>query len=261
MGLILPQVSVLFITYKRIELLKRTIASFMSNTAYPRGRLELILCDDGSPAAIQEEMKKLKIDKFLFAKKNEGMAANVNKGIISATGDYILQLQDDWICNGPNDYLRLGIKTLEENPEIGLIRYRLGIPYIYSTKSFNDGLNEIRILDSNQKDTIKSIYHRKDTFLYSDNPHLKRKEVHNKLGLYKSYKNMSRTEIDFCIRFNNYKLYSVGYIAGFEEVFEHIGESESHRKNTLFNGIWGKLSELRALLQFFLIYNLILNAI
>ena len=147
----LPLVTTLFITYKRIELLKRTLDAFLSNTNYPREKLELILCDDGSRVVIQDEMKQLKFDKYLFADKNEGMAANVNKGIKAATGEYILQLQDDWICNGPKDYLRLGIKALEENPEIGLIRYRLGISYLTSTKSFNNGSNEIQILNIDQK--------------------------------------------------------------------------------------------------------------
>lgn len=230
-----PLISVIFITYKRIDLLKKTFDSFLKNTDYPREKLELILCDDGSPAHIQAEMKKLKFDKYLCAKKNEGMAANVNKGILAAAGAYILQLQDDWVCKGPKDYLLLGVKALEENPEIGIVRYRLGIPYLNKKKIFNDGLNELCVLEKNQNDKIKSVNHRKDTFLYSDNPHLKSKEVHKKIGLYKSYKNIAKTELDFCIRFNNYDLFKVGYINGFEEVFEHIGETESFRKVSSIN--------------------------
>lgn len=230
----LPLISVLFITYKRIELLKQTYESFLANTDYPREKLELILCDDGSPSSVQEEMKKLKFDKYLFSKKNEGMAANVNKGILAATGEFILQLQDDWLCKGPKDYLKLSIKALEDNLEMGLIRYRLGISYLYSIKSFNNNQNEIGILSRDQKDKILSVNHRKDTFLYSDNPHLKRKEIHNKLGLFKSFNNMAKTEIDFCLRFNNSNLFSVGYIIGYEEVFAHIGGTESFRKLNSF---------------------------
>ncbi|OQY75510.1 MAG: hypothetical protein B6D44_01190, partial [Ignavibacteriales bacterium UTCHB2] len=224
-----PLISVIFITYKRIDLLKRTYESFLANTDYPREKLELILCDDGSPEPIQAEMKKLKFDRYLLANKNEGMAKNVNKGIVAASEKYILQLQDDWLCKGPSDYLRLGVKALEENPELGLIRYRMGMEYLCTSKSFNNGLNEIHILNRDQKDKIKRKYYRKDTFLYSDNPHLKRKEVHDKIGLYKSYKTMPQTELDFCLRFNNSNMYKVCYIAGFEEVFEHIGELQSNR--------------------------------
>jgi GT2 family glycosyltransferase len=118
----------------------RTYESFLANTDYPREKLELILCDDGSPFEIQEDMKKLKFDKYLFAKKNDGMAKNVNKGILAANGEYILQLQDDWFCKGPSDYLKLGVRALKENPELGLIRYRLGMEYLYTSKLFNNGL-------------------------------------------------------------------------------------------------------------------------
>ncbi|OQY75940.1 MAG: hypothetical protein B6D44_00565, partial [Ignavibacteriales bacterium UTCHB2] len=225
----LPIISVLFITYRRFDLLKRTYDSFLANTDYPREKLELILCDDGSPQDIQNDMRKLKFDKYLFATKNEGMAANVNKGLKEASGLFILQLQDDWICKGPPDYLKLGVNALEEDRELGLIRYRLGIEYLYTSKSFNNGLNEIHILSRDQKDTLKRKYYRKDTFLYSDNPHLKRKELHDSIGMYKSYKYLPQIELDFCIRFNSSHMYSVGYIAGFEEVFSHIGELQSNR--------------------------------
>lgn len=246
MNYFLPIVTIIIVTYKRIDLLIRTYESFLANTEYPREKLELILCDDGSPESIQAEMKKLKFDKYLLAIKNEGMAKNVNKGIRAASGEYILQLQDDWLCKGPSDYLRLGVKALEENPDLGLIRYRMGMEYHCTSKLFNDGLNEIHILNRDQKDTIKRKYYRKDTFLYSDNPHLKRKEVHDKIGLYKSYKTMPQTELDFCLRFNNSNMYKVGYIAGFKEVFEHIGETQSNRKSTLLSRIWIRLAELRS---------------
>lgn len=246
MNNIYPKISVLFITYTRIDLLKKTYDTFLLNTDYPREKLELILCDDGSPEFIQDEMKKLKFDKYLFATKNEGMARNVNKGILATSGKYILQLQDDWLCKGPSNYLKLGIKALEENTEIGLIRYRLGIKYLCTSKSFNNGLNVIHILNRDQKDTVKRKYYRKDTFLYSDNPHLKRKELHEKLGLYESYKYLPQVELDFCLRFNNAQMFKVGYIAGFEEVFEHIGESQSNRKNTLLSRIRIRLAELRS---------------
>ena len=138
----LALVSVLFITYKRIELLKETLESFLLNTDYPRESLELILCDDGSPVEIQKEMNNLKFNKLLFAKKNEGMAANVNKGILAASGEYILQLQDDWECKGPKDYLTLGVKALEENSDVGIIRYRLGIKYPkFTTRNLRNGIN------------------------------------------------------------------------------------------------------------------------
>ena len=217
---------------------------FLSNTDYPREKLELIICDDGSPSTIQSEMKKLKFDKYLFANKNEGMGANVNKGILASSGEYIVQLQDDWLCKGPKDYLALGIKALEENPETGLVRYRLGNNYLHLTKSFNNGLNNLNIISPDQKDHGQKVNQRKSTFLYSDTPHLKRRKVHEELGLFKSYKNISKTEIDFCLRFNKNLKYNAAYIQGYEEVFQHIGEKQSFRKPSGLSKIRQKIKSV-----------------
>lgn len=222
----LPKVSVLFITYKRIDLLKRTLDTFLLNTEYPRDKMELIVCDDGSPGFVQEEIKKLKFDIYLFTNKNEGMAANVNKGLIAATGDYILQLQDDWICTGPKNYLLLGIDALHENNDLGLIRYRLGVHYPhFSSRFLTNKINKINILEWDQGDLNIS------QFLYSDNPHLKRKTFHQIIGMYKAFNKMSQTEIEFCIRFNKSKFFTVAFIEGYSEVFQHIGENNSLRRN------------------------------
>jgi glycosyltransferase involved in cell wall biosynthesis len=236
-----PLISVIFITYKRIDLLKKTYESFLSTTNYPIEKLELILCDDGSSEDIQAEMKKIRFDKYLLVKKNEGMASNVNKGLKAASGKYILQLQDDWVCNGPGDYLNLGIKALEEFPDVGIIRYRLGTDYLHHSKKFNGGLNNICILERDQKDKKKKVNHMKSTFLYSDTPHLKRSILHEVIGFYKSYKNIAKTEIDFCLRFNKNQKYNAAYIHGYEEVFQHIGENFSLREQSTLSKIKVKI--------------------
>jgi hypothetical protein len=198
--------------------------------------LELILCDDGSPEEIQSEMKKIEFDKYLLAKKNKGMGANANKGILAAKGDYILQIQDDWICKGPCEYLYLGVKALEENARIGIVRYRLGIKYSnIETSLFNAGKNKINLLEWKQDSAHSSL------FIYSDNPHLKRPEIHKKIGLYKNSKKIYKTELEFCKRFNNSKLFMVGYIDNYDEVFEHIGEELSFRKPSTLSKIKQKL--------------------
>jgi glycosyltransferase involved in cell wall biosynthesis len=64
-------ISVVFVTYRRLDLLKRTLDSLREWCSYPS--LELILADDGSPRKIQEAMRSLPFDRYLFAKKNEGI--------------------------------------------------------------------------------------------------------------------------------------------------------------------------------------------
>ena len=47
-----PLVSVLFITYKRFDMLQKSFESFRRNTNYPR--LELVIADDGSSTAFND---------------------------------------------------------------------------------------------------------------------------------------------------------------------------------------------------------------
>lgn len=222
----LPLVSIIIVGYNRLDLLKQTVFSFIEHTSYPRNKLELILCDDGSPKEAEEEMRKMPFDKFLFSKKNQGLGANTNKGIKAATGEFILQLQDDFfLIPGFEDYLEKGVKVLQHNQELGMIRFRLGVEYTYkSSTQMEEGI--IKILSKTQDN--KSL----NNFLYSDWPHLKRKEFHIDLGLYIEGKKMELTELDMGIKFFNQDKYEVAIIEGFENIFNHIGENQSYRTST-----------------------------
>jgi len=216
-----PLISVVVITFKRLELLRRTITSFLKVTHYPN--LELILCDDGSPKSIQEEMKKLPFDKFLFSKKNQGLGANTNKGIREAKGKYILQLQDDWECIGPSDFLELSIQLFNNRSDIGLIRF-YDVSYLKYYEKYLYGNKSIKIFDNDQRGIKNGI------FVYSDTPHIKRKRLHEELGLYAEHIPMDKTEIDFCKRFIFGNKYKAAYIDGYD-VFKHLGERQSFNPN------------------------------
>ena len=214
-----PLISVIVIGYNRIELLKRTVESFLAITTYPN--LEMILCDDGSCKEMQNEMKKLPFDKFLFTKKNQGLGANTNKGIKNSSGAFILQLQDDWLCKEPADFLQRGVEVMEERPDIGLIRY-YDVSYlkyfeIYQTVHKN---SIIRIFAQDQKGILNGIH------IYSDTPHLKRKIIHDKIGMYLEKVPMTKMELDFCKRFNAQDRYKAAYIEDYE-IFEHLGHEHS----------------------------------
>ena len=219
-----PLVSVIFLSYKRPHLLKKTFEAFVENTNYPRERLELILCDDGSPEDIQSEIRKIPFDKYLLSKKNNGLGANTNQGIQNANGEYILQLQDDWALSGNHNYLQIGIKTLEYFEDIALIRYRLGRDFYFS---------EMRpIGTTSEKIKVLSRKISGELFLYSDNPHLKRSSFHQIIGLYKEGVKMELTELDMCKKFLDKTDWNAAVIDGYENVFLHIGEQESHRKSS-----------------------------
>ena len=87
-----PLVSVLFITYKRVELLERSFRAFLGNTDYPN--LETVIADDGSGAEIQRRVRTLPADVFALAPRNQGLGANNNNGLRHCSGKYILMIQE-----------------------------------------------------------------------------------------------------------------------------------------------------------------------
>lgn len=211
-------VSVVVTGYRRPDELRRTVESCRSTSQYQP--VEWILADDGSPRAMQEEMRRLGFDRCVFARHNRGLAENANAGLAVASGAYVLQLQDDWLCRGPGDFLTRGLQLLAARPDVGMVRFTsLGLPEPDERHQLTDG-------------PLARIYRPRpdsEIFLYSDHPHLKHRQLIDFIGPYRPHRYMQRTELDMRDRFNAQQRYSVAFLEGYE-VFEHIGEDVSHRK-------------------------------
>lgn len=227
-------ISVLFVTYNRIHLLRQSVYSFLATTTYPRAAMELIVCDDGSRCEVQQAIRRLPFDTFLLATQNQGMGANTNKGLRAAKGEFILQMQDDWLCDGRPDFVEAALEAFRERSDIGLIR-----------------LWEPCAAPSDEHVTKSGrsvhIYHGRSfqvcsDFPYSDRPHIKRKAFHETLGLYSETLNMPRTELDFCARVDAQTGLRVAWLDGYS-VFENLGAEESTnpavRRARLLRGIEG----------------------
>lgn len=191
-----PFVSVIFITYRRLGLLKESVETFLKVVEYPREKLELVIADDGSPKAIQNALKNLPVDKIVAGKRNSGMGANTNRGLAEASGDLILQLQDDWACVGPGDFLRRAVRVMRECPRVSLIRFRPARRELLEEVLSSEGEKVECYLGYLGSDPADA-----SAFAYSDNPHLKSRALHEELGPYAEGIPMPRTELDFCARF------------------------------------------------------------
>ena len=229
-----PLISVIVTTYDRYELLEKTIYSFLKHCTYKN--LELILCDDGSPKIIQEKLKQLPFDKFFFSNTNKGFCHNINKGHNFASGEYIFYLQDDWLFVGQNDFLEKGIDLLSENPKIGIVKYRCNLKDFnkYERCTTISGKHYI-LISKNQKKWRSRLY------IYSDNPHLKRKSFSKYIGNYIG--GLSFSEFIYSAKVNAQSKYKTA--AFLDNYFEHIGNEKS------FNSISKKQRWKRFLLKLF----------
>jgi glycosyltransferase involved in cell wall biosynthesis len=214
-----PLVSVVIVGYRRFDLLSRTVHSFREHARW--SRLELILADDGSPAHEQEQMRSLPFDKFVLPARNRGLGANTNAGLAAATGDYVLQLQDDWLCTGPDDFLETGVRLMTERPDIGIVRLTDRDPNLAYERIVTASGLTARVYAPPPRSRSR--------FVYSDNPHLKSRAFMDAIGPYLESRHMQRTELDMCERFNRQTRFKAAFVEG-RGVFEHIGQEASHNR-------------------------------
>jgi GT2 family glycosyltransferase len=218
----LPLVSVLFVTYDRFPLLRKTVSTFIAHTRYPK--LQLVVTDDGSPAKVQEEIRKLPFNDFVLGAKNRGLGANVNAGIARCEGPYILMLQDDWDCVATADYIGDAVRVMARNPHIGLIRY-YGPAHQLDAAPGLSGADEVclQISDQERRDNNPSR-------IYSDTPHIMSRAALNYLGPYREDCPMESCETDYCRRFDAQDAFKAALFPRYyNKSFVHTGEDQSHR--------------------------------
>ncbi|WP_446743115.1 glycosyltransferase family 2 protein [Silvibacterium acidisoli] len=239
-----PQVSVLFVTYKRFELLKATVESFIRNTDYPN--LQLVIADDGSGPEIQSQIRALPANDFSLPAKNRGLGANNNSGLKLCTGKYILMIQDDWACHGPSDYLRQTVSVMEANPTVGIINFASVLhppdlsrrlpgstePCYVTPKPYEDG--------------------RKEYFLYADQPHIRSRAALDYVGPYIEDRDMEKCEIDYNHRWKDQTKFLTAVFPGYHlKVFsnEGVANQMSFRTGRFRYKVAAALQPLKPFLQ------------
>jgi hypothetical protein len=214
-----PLVSVLFITYKRIDLLKKSVEIFRQNTDYPR--LELVIADDGSGPEIQAEIRKLQADVFALLPKNRGLGSNNNNGINHCKGKYILMIQDDWECRGPVDYLSNAVSVFEANPQLGFINFA-GAPHVADLTQRLMGSAEPCYLTPRASEDSH-----KEEFLYSDQPHLQSRSSLDAIGPYIEDRDMEKCETDYNFRWKHQTQFLTAVFPGYYmKVFSNEGVAQ-----------------------------------
>lgn len=173
-----PLVSALFITYKRFLPLQRAVQAFREHTDYPN--LEIIIADDGSPAEVHDQIRRLPADKFALSPKNRGLGANNNNGIRLCSGKYVLMIQDDWLCQGPPHYLRDAVAVMEANPQVGIINFA-GANHPPDLNHRLTGGNEPCYLTTTPAMSYDGA---RELSFYTDQPHLQSMESIRHVGPY-----------------------------------------------------------------------------
>lgn len=222
----LPLVSIVFVTYNRAHTLVATYETLLAQVDYPRECLELIVSDDASDPFHREIIDQLDFDVRSYAKVNQGLGANSNRGIRAAKGKYVLFMQDDWITVGHGSFLREMVTVLENNPRLGIIMLRDARPerHAHLAEPFGYGVGLFE-----QEPSMELGYRR-----YSDNPHLKRRDFHDKAGWYREGVPMTVMENEMTSLVNNQNIFQCGILKK-AIIFVHIGRAYSFNPTYRFN--------------------------
>tara|TARA_B100000686_G_scaffold349563_1_gene443252 strand:+ start:2141 stop:2947 length:807 start_codon:yes stop_codon:yes gene_type:complete len=219
-----PKVSVVFITYNRPDFLVESINGIKNNCKYPN--LELVVSDDCTKPSIEKHLDNLAIDKISKSKTNQGLGANTNKGIRAASGEYILHLQDDFECISTEPFIEKSIQIMQTHSDIGLVRLHHSTMFPNKIDyELSDG-TPYSILEFDQPKDMKN-----NIYIYSDHPHLKKSDFHDKSGYFTEGLKVGETEDDFCKRFNLNRNYKVATLWR-TDFFKNNGLLKSTRKPT-----------------------------
>lgn len=117
----LPKISIVVLTYNNLELTKLCLNSLLRWSDYPN--IEVIVVDnastDGTPDYLRELQQKEPIVQLVLNEQNHGFAKGNNIGLRTATGDFLVVLNNDTIVTP--GWLLTMLRHLQADPTIGLI--------------------------------------------------------------------------------------------------------------------------------------------
>lgn len=152
---------------------------------------EIVVSDDGSNPENIHLLNSYSIDNLILSEKNQGLAANINKGIDACKGVYIIYCQEDFILDsGIKEILPECINLLARN-RIDIVRFTSNIVFKKLIK-----LTDTILLIP--KFSFKNFIY--NAYQYSDHPFIVKKCFYNKYGYYLENTSGRYGETEFAIR-------------------------------------------------------------
>jgi glycosyltransferase involved in cell wall biosynthesis len=216
-----PDISVVFVTYNRSDLLIRCIDSLRDLLRLTKCSYELIIADDCSNHEHSEALSSIAGARIIRTPRNSGIGANVNNGLAHAKGRLILQLQDDWIWNGSCECMMAAIGFMRDSDDVGITQFtKTGTDLPVQLRTYGEYCFSVF-----RNDRVPWIRHC-GVRPYSDQPHLKRREFIDDVGPYVESVAMTICENEYKRRVANQTRWKVAMIND-DVTFVHIGSGDS----------------------------------
>lgn len=214
-------VSVLFITYNRSDLLEIAFQSIRERMDFGNLHVEFVVSDDASDPAHLSRIRSLPFDKHLLSETNKGLGANTNKGIVATKGRYILQIQDDFEFVGARSLILTALQIMEVDRDVGIIQLTNETPGVpHEVRSLEDGTRYL--VFENDGIPLRDSGARP----YSDRPHLKRRQFCKDVGPYREGMRLDVMELTYQQQVACQKQWRVATIAQ-ASAFNNLGTERS----------------------------------
>jgi len=157
---------------------------------------EIVVTDDGSTQENVNRIKEMKIDTLLLSENNQGLSSSLNKGIKACKGEYLLYCQEDAVLSSELSALLVDFFEILDSEHLDMIRLRAN--YVFpSLIKISDVVSRI------PRFSFKNF--NVNTFQYSDNPFVTKKNFYIKYGFYLEGVSGHYGETEYAIRILNSK--------------------------------------------------------
>jgi hypothetical protein len=219
-------VTLLITHYNRSKSLERLLNSFFELGC----NFEKIIVSDDSSSELHKNYIINLQDKYSFdfitTDINRGLGNNINKGQAAVSTSFVLYVQEDFIPQAcfPNVFTN-SLDVIKQRSDIDMVRYYAHFVYPY-LNSYNNGFSDMNF----------KIWHwgYKKFYVYSDLPHLRRKNFSSKFGKYEEGKNSDL--IEYRMMFSFLKKKGKAIIYNESQVFLHINSDDE--PSTVKRNIW-----------------------
>ncbi|WP_282069499.1 glycosyltransferase family 2 protein [Olleya namhaensis] len=152
---------------------------------------EIVVSDDCSKKEVVDLIKTFSIDQLVLAPFNQGLGANINKGIKACKGEYLIYCQEDFnVKESLKHILNECYSILDEN-NINMIRF-------ISNVNFNKRFKLTRNVDLIPKFSFFNFY--QNFYQYSDHPFIVRRLFFEQNGFYLENTSGDYGETEYAIR-------------------------------------------------------------
>lgn len=157
----------------------------------PISNCEIVVSDDGSTAENIKIIQSYEVDQLILAPFNQGLAANINKGLTACKGEYIIYCQEDFVLSSGILNILPECFDLLQNKKADMIRFTSNFLF-KKTIPLTDTISRIP----------KFSFHNFlfNYYQYSDHPFITKRNFYDKYGYYQEDTSGRYGETEYAIR-------------------------------------------------------------